>query len=47
MQGSTLSIVNMPLAYLVTFAYDLNIHQIIGAPGWFSTERFDITGKPE
>jgi uncharacterized protein (TIGR03435 family) len=47
MQGSTFSITNLTLAFLVTFAYDLNIHQIIGAPGWSSTERFDITGKPE
>jgi uncharacterized protein (TIGR03435 family) len=47
MQGNTFSITNMTLAFLVTFAYDLNMHQIIGAPGWVSTERFDITGKPE
>jgi uncharacterized protein (TIGR03435 family) len=47
MQGNTFSITNLTLAFLVTFAYDLNMHQIIGAPGWVSTERFDITGKPE
>ena len=47
MQGNTFSILGLTLANLMTFAYDLNVHQIVGAPGWFSTERFDITGKPE
>lgn len=47
MEGRTFSITNLTLAFLVTFAYDLNAHQIVGAPAWFTTERFDITGKPE
>lgn len=47
MQGSIFSVMNLTLANMMPFSYDTNIHQIVGAPAWFSTERFDITGKPD
>jgi uncharacterized protein (TIGR03435 family) len=40
---------NMPVLFLLQFAYDLNHgskDQIIGAPSWVSTAGFDITTKP-
>jgi uncharacterized protein (TIGR03435 family) len=29
------------------FIYDVDSHQIVGAPGWFTNERYDITAKAE
>jgi uncharacterized protein (TIGR03435 family) len=37
---------NTTLADLIKFAYDLHPKQVIGAPAWFDTDRFDVTGKP-
>jgi uncharacterized protein (TIGR03435 family) len=45
--GNTVSLVNMTLANLLTFVYDVHAHQIIGAPAWATADRYDITGKPE
>ncbi|HEY7334397.1 MAG TPA: TIGR03435 family protein [Bryobacteraceae bacterium] len=46
-QGGNVSTLNMTLADLVTFAYDIHSHQIIGAPAWVTSDRFDISGKAE
>ena len=35
------------LKMLLTFAYDVRDFQIIGGPGWITTDRFDIVAKPE
>lgn len=35
------------LSDLVKFAYDLHPRQIVGAPAWFETEKYDVTGKPD
>jgi len=32
---------------LVTFAYSLHAKQLIGAPAWFATDKFDIDGVPD
>jgi uncharacterized protein (TIGR03435 family) len=32
---------------LITFAYGLHAKQIVGAPDWFGTEKFDIDGVPD
>jgi uncharacterized protein (TIGR03435 family) len=32
---------------LITFAYSLHAKQIIGAPAWFATDKFDIDGVPD
>jgi uncharacterized protein (TIGR03435 family) len=32
---------------LITFAYSLHARQIIGAPAWFATDKFDIDGVPD
>ena len=36
---------NIPLANLIMQAYRLQSFQLIGAPSWVSSERFDIEGK--
>jgi uncharacterized protein (TIGR03435 family) len=37
---------NTTLADLVKFAFDLHPKQVIGAPAWFDSDKFDVTGKP-
>src|SRR5215469_11447264 len=37
---------NTTLADLIKFAYDLHPKQVIGAPAWFDTDRFDLSCKP-
>jgi uncharacterized protein (TIGR03435 family) len=32
---------------MVTFAYSLHVKQIVGAPDWFATEKFDLDGVPD
>jgi uncharacterized protein (TIGR03435 family) len=39
------SVVNFPLATLITAAYQLQPHQLIDAPDWTRNERYDITAK--
>ncbi len=46
-QGANLSVLNMTLMDLVTFAYDAHVHQVIGLPAWSTAERYDITGKAD
>jgi uncharacterized protein (TIGR03435 family) len=46
-QGGNFATLNMSLADLMTFAYDVHLHQIVGAPEWFAKERYDITAKQE
>ncbi|HVV43718.1 MAG TPA: TIGR03435 family protein [Bryobacteraceae bacterium] len=38
---------NMPIRGLITMAYGIRDFQLSGAPGWLSTERYDIMAKPE
>ena len=36
---------NAPLRALVTRAFGVHDSQVIGAPGWFATERFDVDAR--
>ena len=36
---------NIPLKVLITNAYQLSFFQVVGGPGWVSTDRFDIAAK--
>jgi uncharacterized protein (TIGR03435 family) len=45
MRGGTFNAGNQTLIQLIRFAYDIQPFQLVGAPGWMSTERFDITAK--
>jgi uncharacterized protein (TIGR03435 family) len=38
---------NTPLFDLIKFAYALHPKQIVGAPAWVESERFDILAKPD
>jgi uncharacterized protein (TIGR03435 family) len=46
-RGSELVTFNTNMNDLIAFAYGLHAKQIIGAPDWFSTDMFDIAGKPD
>lgn len=46
-RGGDMQVVNFSLAGLVKFAYDIQDKQIVGAPDWMSSEKFDIDAKPD
>jgi uncharacterized protein (TIGR03435 family) len=37
---------NTTLADLIKFTYDLHPKQVIGAPAWFDSDKFDVEAKP-
>jgi uncharacterized protein (TIGR03435 family) len=37
--------INVPLRVTITSAWDLRDHQLIGAPAWLASDRFDIVAK--
>jgi uncharacterized protein (TIGR03435 family) len=43
--GGGITATNMPLRALVTWAYQLQDFQLVGAPEWIDNERFNITAK--
>jgi uncharacterized protein (TIGR03435 family) len=45
--GGRLEAVNANLDDLITFAYGLHPKQVVGAPAWAETDKFDIEGKPD
>jgi bla regulator protein blaR1 len=45
MRGGTFNVGNQTLLQLIRFAYGLQGLQLVGAPDWMATERFDIVGK--
>jgi uncharacterized protein (TIGR03435 family) len=46
-RGATLNVTNYNLLNAITFAYDVHEQQIVGAPAWKSTDRFEIVIKPD
>jgi uncharacterized protein (TIGR03435 family) len=38
---------NTTLSDLVKFAYDMHPKQVVGAPRWFDSDKFDLTAKPD
>jgi uncharacterized protein (TIGR03435 family) len=46
-RGRNLITVNSSLADLMMFAYSVQMKQIIGAPGWIETDRYDIVATPD
>lgn len=47
LQGGKVSMLNMSLADVMGFVYDLHPQQFIALPAWATTERYDITAKAE
>lgn len=46
-QGRRFSTMNTSLRDLVKFAYSVHTRQIVGAPAWFETEKYDLAAEPE
>ena len=45
--GGRLTVTNMPLRTLITFAYQITGYQLVGGPGWADRDAFDILAKME
>src|SRR5580693_6628749 len=41
------SATNIPVAFLIQFAYRLKESQLAGGPSWINSERYDIEAKPD
>jgi uncharacterized protein (TIGR03435 family) len=46
-RGRHVMTINTNLSDLITFAYNLHPRQLIGAPAWYVTDKFDIDGVPD
>jgi uncharacterized protein (TIGR03435 family) len=46
-RGADVITINTTLSDLIVMAYGLHSKQIIGAPGWIESEKYDITGRPD
>jgi uncharacterized protein (TIGR03435 family) len=46
-RGRHVMTINTTLNDIITFAYGLHAKQIVGAPAWFATDKFDIDGVPD
>ena len=44
--GGRLFVTHATLRFLIKIAYDISDDQITGGPGWISSTRFDVQGKP-
>jgi uncharacterized protein (TIGR03435 family) len=45
--GGRVSASNMPVRPIITFAYQLAQYQLIGGPGWLTSDRYDLIAKLE
>ncbi len=46
-RGNRFRTINTTLSEMMSFAYGIHAKQVVGAPAWFDTEKFDLDGKPE
>jgi uncharacterized protein (TIGR03435 family) len=46
-RGREFLTINTTLSDMVVFAYGIHAKQIVNAPAWVETEKFDVTAKPE
>jgi uncharacterized protein (TIGR03435 family) len=45
--GGRFSATGFTLRDLIAFAYEVDVSQVAGGPGWSASERYDVLGKPE
>jgi uncharacterized protein (TIGR03435 family) len=45
--GGRVTVTNLPVRFLITFAYQLAQFQLVGGPSWIATDRFDMVAKLE
>jgi uncharacterized protein (TIGR03435 family) len=46
-KGREFDTINTSLIDLITFAYGVHPKQVIGAPDWANTDKYDLTAKPD
>ena len=46
-RGGQFTTINTTLLSLVEFAYDVQANQVVGAPDWMASEKFDLAAKPD
>jgi uncharacterized protein (TIGR03435 family) len=46
-RGTQVMAINVTVLNLITFAYDLHERQVSGGPAWMSTERYEVSIKPD
>jgi uncharacterized protein (TIGR03435 family) len=46
-RGQEVITINTTLSDIITEAYDLHPRQIVGAPAWVESDKFDVNGKPD
>ncbi len=46
-RGTHVMTINTNMNDLITFAYGLHAKQIVNAPAWFGTDKFDLDGVPD
>jgi uncharacterized protein (TIGR03435 family) len=46
-RGQDVTTVNTSVSWLITLAYSMHAHQVIGGPGWLGSEKYDILGRPD
>ena len=47
MRGRQVTATNQTLIDLISFAYGVHPRQIVGAPSWAETDKFDVNGEPD
>lgn len=45
-KGRQVLTINTHVIDLISFAYDVQARQIVGAPAWTNSDRYDVTGQP-
>jgi uncharacterized protein (TIGR03435 family) len=45
--GGQITMVNVPLRQIILRAYEVQNFQLIGGPGWITSDRFDVTAKAD
>ena len=46
-QGRRFKTINVTLSEMISFAYGVHAKQVIGAPAWAATDKFDIDAQPD
>jgi uncharacterized protein (TIGR03435 family) len=46
-KGRQVLTINTTTSDLIVFSYDLHARQVVGAPPWVESEKYDVTGQPE
>jgi len=46
-RGTNVMTINTTLRDIITMAYDIHAKQIVNAPEWVESDKYDVTGKPD